>query len=85
MKNLIYFSFILILAACGNKQSNQDCLSDNNYSTYNINPGSVYSETSCQSICYDDYENLDDIDYSEYDYESYLRFLHEMPCYCKSL
>lgn len=85
MKNLIYFSFILILAACSSKPSNQDFLSDNNLSTYNMDPGSVYTETECQSICYDDYEDLDDMDYSEYDYESYLRILHEMPCYCKSL
>ena len=65
MKNLIYFSFILILAACCSKPSNQDFLSDNNLSTYNIDPGSVYTETECQSICYDDYEDLDDMDYSE--------------------
>ena len=27
----------------------------------------------------------DDIEENYADYESYLRFLHEIPCYCKSL
>ena len=69
MKNIIYFCFILILAACGSKQQDQDFLRANNFSIYNVSSSSKINETGNQAICYDNYGDEYDMYYSEFDSE----------------